>query len=93
MGNVPSTTDTGLYSEAYTTWYKTLVATKANALADAGVSTVGVGFGIPEGENEQIYTLAEVANARGKDATSDGLYPMHEEDPRDRQGAALPRDQ
>jgi type IV pilus assembly protein PilY1 len=57
-----------------------MVATKANALADAGVSTIGVGFGIPEGEIEQIYTLAEVANARGKASTSDSLYAMHPED-------------
>ncbi|MCU0936650.1 MAG: PilC/PilY family type IV pilus protein, partial [Gammaproteobacteria bacterium] len=81
MGNVPSMSDTGLYGEAFNTWYKNLVATKANALADAGVSAIGVGFGIPEGEEEQIYTLAEVANARGKASTSDGLYPMHAEDP------------
>lgn len=80
MGNVPSTTDTGLYNEAYSTYYKNLVATKANALADAGVSTIGVGFGIPEGEIEQIYALAEVANARGKASTSDSLYAMHQED-------------
>ena len=80
MGNVPSMSDTGLYGEAFNTYYKNLVASKANALADAGVSTVGVGFGIPEGELEQIYALAEVANTRGKASTSDSLYAMHQED-------------
>ena len=29
---------------------------------------------------EQIYTLAEVANTRGKASTSDSLYAMHQED-------------
>ncbi|TFG42253.1 MAG: hypothetical protein E4H48_04905, partial [Syntrophobacterales bacterium] len=80
MGNVPSTSDVGLYNEAYATWYKNLVADKANALADTGVSAIGVGFGIPEGEEEQIFTLAEVANTRGKADTSDSLYAMHQED-------------
>jgi hypothetical protein len=80
MGNVPSTTDTGLYNEAYNTWYKNLVATNVNATADAGVSVIGVGFGLPEGEDEQLYVLADVANTRGKASTSDSLYAMHQED-------------
>jgi len=80
MGNVPSMSDTGLYGTEFNTYYKNLVAAKANALADAGVSTIGVGFGIPEGEDEQIFALAEVANARGKASTSDSLYAMHQED-------------
>jgi Tfp pilus tip-associated adhesin PilY1 len=80
MGNVPSMSDTGLYGTEFNTYYKNLVASKANALADAGISTIGVGFGIPEGEEEQIYTLAEVANTRGKASTSDSLYAMHQED-------------
>ena len=80
MGNVPSTSDTGLYNEVYNTWYKNLVATNVNATADAGVSVVGVGFGLPEGEDEQLYVLADVANTRGKASTSDNLYAMHQED-------------
>ena len=80
MGNVPSMSETGLYGTEFNTYYKNLVAAKANALADAGVSTIGVGFGIPEGEEEQIFALAEVANTRGKASTSDSLYAMHQED-------------
>jgi hypothetical protein len=80
MGNVPSMSDTGLYGDEFNTYYKNLVASKTNALADIGISTIGIGFGIPEGEEEQIYALAEVANTRGKESTSDSLYAMHQED-------------
>ncbi len=55
------------------------VKTRTAALADAGVSTVGIGFGLSSQEADQLYALAEVANTRGKASTSDTLYAMHQE--------------
>jgi hypothetical protein len=51
--------------------------TAVNDLADDGVSTVAVGFGIDDAS--QIQKVAEVANARGKESDTDGLFPLHDE--------------
>jgi Tfp pilus tip-associated adhesin PilY1 len=56
------------------------VRTRAEDLANAGVSSVGIGFGLQPVDAEQLYVLADVANTRGKASTSDQLYPMHQED-------------
>ncbi|MEJ5357745.1 MAG: PilC/PilY family type IV pilus protein [Desulfobacterales bacterium] len=56
------------------------VRERVNLLADAGVSAVGLGFGVPLGEQEQIYAFAETANLRGKAYPDDNLYAMHVED-------------
>ncbi len=56
------------------------VRERVNLLADAGVSAVGLGFGVPLGEQEQIYAFAETANLRGKAYPDDTLYAMHIED-------------
>jgi hypothetical protein len=55
------------------------VTERTNALADAGISTIGIGFGLSEDETAQLYALAETANTRGKADTSDRIYPMHVE--------------
>jgi hypothetical protein len=58
-----------------------LVEEYANALADAGISVVAVGFGIDNAT--QIQKLAEVSNARGHlndpDNADDTLYALHDE--------------
>jgi hypothetical protein len=66
LGNVDSTVDN--------------VRERTNALADAGVSAVGIGFGLAESETAQLYAYADVANTRGKASTSDSLYALHPED-------------
>jgi hypothetical protein len=53
---------------------------RAHALADAGVSAIGVGFGLSPDEAGQLFAMAEVANARGKASNSDYLYAMNPED-------------
>jgi len=63
------------------------VRERVNLLADAGVSAVGLGFGVPLGEQEQIYAFAETANLRGKAYPDDTLYAMHAEDG---SGTAIP---
>ncbi|MCU0560540.1 MAG: PilC/PilY family type IV pilus protein [Desulfobacterales bacterium] len=73
LGNVDSTNEN--------------VMQRTGLLADQGVSAVGIGFGVPEGEKEQIFAFAAVANARGKASSSDSLYAMHTEDAG---GKALP---
>jgi hypothetical protein len=60
---------------------------RAQALADAGVTTVAIGFGLSEVDAAQLYALADVANRRGEAATGDTLYAMHT---RDESGKALP---
>lgn len=52
-----------------------IINTYANMLADNGISTVAVGFGIDNAT--QIAELAEVANTRGN--ADDDLYALHEE--------------
>jgi hypothetical protein len=56
------------------------VIQRTDLLADQGVSVVGIGFGVPEGEDEQLYAMADTANTRGKASTTDNLYAMHPED-------------
>jgi hypothetical protein len=63
------------------------VMARTNLLADQGVTPIGIGFGVPEGEQEQIYAFADVANTRGKAADDDSLYAMH---PEDETGKAIP---
>jgi type IV pilus assembly protein PilY1 len=62
--------------------YLSLVETRVGELLAAGVSIVGVGFGIgPEGDvRAQLQKTAELANAEGKKNTSDALFSLHAED-------------
>jgi hypothetical protein len=54
--------------------------TKSEALADAGVTGIGVGFGLNKKDAEQLYEMVRVANERGKASETDDLYDLHEED-------------
>jgi hypothetical protein len=63
------------------------VMARTHLLADQGVTPIGIGFGVPQGEQEQIYAFADVANTRGKAASDDNLYAMH---PEDETGKAIP---
>ncbi|UCE53985.1 MAG: hypothetical protein JSV31_00650, partial [Desulfobacterales bacterium] len=54
-----------------------IVHNNTDALADAEVSAVGIGFGLDESEAEQLYEMAEVANDRGDDYDTDQLYDMN----------------
>jgi len=54
-----------------------IVHNNTDALADADVSAVGIGFGLSYDEAEQLYEMAAVANDRGDDSTTDQLYDMH----------------
>jgi hypothetical protein len=88
LGNVPNYIDAGLKIwDSYDDWYKTQVRARVNDLADINISTVGIGFALPEWESFQLYALADQANKRGKASTSDALYAMHKED---ETGKALP---
>ncbi|MFO7708365.1 MAG: PilC/PilY family type IV pilus protein [Desulfobacterales bacterium] len=63
------------------------VMERTHLLADQGVTPVGIGFGVPQGEQEQIYAFADVANTRGKAQDDDTIYAMH---PEDETGKAIP---
>jgi hypothetical protein len=52
---------------------------RTEALADAGVTGVGVGFGLDVDKAEQLYEMSKIANARGKASATDDLYALHEE--------------
>jgi outer membrane protein assembly factor BamB len=69
--------------------YVKLVEKRVSDLGAAGVSTVGVGFGLgPEGDvRAQVQRLAKVANEAGNANPSDMVYPLHAEDD---QGVGLP---
>jgi hypothetical protein len=68
--------------------YLDLVKANTNTLCDAGVSVVGIGFGMGPGGDEraQLQTLAAVANQRGEADSADDLFAMH---PKDANGNAL----
>ncbi len=57
----------------------TNVGTATEALADYGVNTVGIGFGLAPNQTEQIYKLAEISNSRGNASADDSLYSLHNE--------------
>jgi hypothetical protein len=57
----------------------TNVGTTTQALADQGVNTVGIGFGLSPEDTEQLYKLAEVSNDNGNNSTTDSLYSLHKE--------------
>lgn len=63
------------------------VMERTNLLADQGVTPIGIGFGVPEGDQEQIYAFADVANTRGNAVSDDSLYAMH---PVAEDGTAIP---
>ncbi len=52
---------------------------RATALANAGVTGVGVGFGLSTTQAGQLYELAKVANAKGAVSETDKIYALHEE--------------
>ena len=49
-------------------------------LAEAGVSTVAVGFGLEEDDAGQLYEVSREANIQGKLSEDDEIYALHEED-------------
>ena len=49
-------------------------------LADAGVTTIAVGFGLPEDEAGQLYEVSREANAKGEASSTDAIYALHDED-------------
>ncbi len=53
--------------------------TRSEALADAGVTGIGVGFGLDYADAEQLYVLADVANERGDSSPIDDIYALHDE--------------
>ncbi|UCF92968.1 MAG: hypothetical protein JSW39_02090 [Desulfobacterales bacterium] len=56
------------------------VTTATEALADAGVTPVAVGFGLPPDEAEQLYAMAQAANQKGEAFDTDEIYALHDED-------------
>lgn len=54
-------------------------ASRTQALADAGVSSVGVGFGLEYEDSEQLYEMTKWANIKGNESDADDLYALHEE--------------
>ncbi|MCK4988269.1 MAG: hypothetical protein KAS40_22190, partial [Desulfobacterales bacterium] len=49
-------------------------------LADAGVTTIAVGFGLPEDEAGQLYEVSREANKKGDASDTDAIYALHDED-------------
>jgi hypothetical protein len=49
-------------------------------LADAGVTTIAVGFGLPEDEAGQLFEVSREANTRGGASDTDAIYALHDED-------------
>jgi hypothetical protein len=49
-------------------------------LADAGVTTIAVGFGLPEDEAGQLFEVSREANLRGAASDTDAIYALHDED-------------
>jgi hypothetical protein len=56
------------------------VNTNTAALADSGVTPIGVGFGLEYSEAEQLYEMAKVANEKGEASDTDDLFALHNED-------------
>lgn len=65
IGNVPNNTSAAAAGIA------------ATAAADAGISTIAVGFGIDDAV--MINSVAEVANEEGNASVTDGIYGLHDE--------------
>ncbi|MGV1100104.1 PilC/PilY family type IV pilus protein [Thiovibrio sp. JS02] len=53
------------------------VQSEAGNLADDGITTVAIGFGIDDAT--QISEIARISNERAKQSDTDSLYPMHNE--------------
>jgi hypothetical protein len=66
------------YSSGDTTDELARQATKE--LADAGVTTIAVGFGLPEDEAGQLFEVSREANERGAASDTDSIYALHDED-------------
>jgi hypothetical protein len=49
-------------------------------LAEDGVTTIAVGFGLDEEDSGQLYEVSREANIQGSISEDDGLYALHEED-------------
>jgi hypothetical protein len=50
------------------------------ALADSGVTTIAVGFGLKEEDAGQLYEVAREANIKGAASDTDAIYALHDED-------------
>jgi hypothetical protein len=50
------------------------------ALADSGVTPIGVGFGLQEDDAGQLFEMSREANLKGKASDTDAIYGLHEED-------------
>jgi hypothetical protein len=50
------------------------------ALADAGVTTIAVGFGLKEEDAGQLYEVSREANTKGEASSTDAIYALHDED-------------
>ena len=64
IGNLDSTTEN--------------VNANTAALANAEVTPIAVGFGLPIDQAEQIYEMAKVANEKGNASSTDDIYAMHD---------------
>ncbi len=62
------------------------VRTQTEALADAGVTPIAVGFGLPADETAQTYEMAGAANEKGKASDFDLIYGLHTEQDVDSDG-------
>ena len=49
-------------------------------LAEEGVTTIAVGFGLPEDEAGQLFEVSREANTQGAVSDTDAIYALHEED-------------
>jgi type IV pilus assembly protein PilY1 len=49
-------------------------------LADAGVTTIAVGFGLAEAEAGQLFEVSREANIKGAASDTDAIYALHDED-------------
>ena len=54
-------------------------AKAAEELADAGVTSIGVGFALSQANAGMLYEMSKVANERGNVSEDDNLYALHEE--------------
>ena len=75
IGNVDPDDDT----DANKTILIGKVRTQTEALADAGVTPIAVGFDLPADETAQTYEMAAAANEKGKASDFDMIYGLHNE--------------
>jgi hypothetical protein len=59
----------------------TLVVKATNELADAGVSAIGVGFGLSDDSAGMLNAMAKTADERGDAHADDTLWGLNDEDP------------